>query len=213
MHRISRMFGDDVARACHHAAATALVAGLLLLSMTGSAAAAVLVSQEEALALAFPGAQVQRLTAYLDEEQLAQARELAGRGIEVSKAMVPYYVALKEGEPAGVAYFDTHLVRTEAATVMYVVSPESRLERVEIIAFNEPRDYLPRQAWLDQFAGRPLDEELKVQRGIRSMTGATLTARSLTAGARRILALHAVIAPGADADAEDATPAERGQKP
>ncbi len=194
----TRGSGKAAGRVRHRAVVTAWLAGLVALAVALPTPAAVLITQEEALDLVFPGAEVSRHTAYLDEEQLDAARRQAGGRVPVRQAMVPYYRATRQGKAVGVAYFDTHLVRTEAATVMYVVDPESRLERVEIIAFNEPPDYLPRQAWLDQFRERALDGELAVQRGIRSMTGATLTARSITEGARRILALHAVIAPWGD---------------
>ncbi len=174
---------------------------LLLLFMVamfpGETPAAVLLSQEEALSLAFPGAGVERRTAYLDSAQMDEVQRLAGPGVEAVRAMVPYYVATREEEPVGVAYFDTRRVRTEAATVMYVVDPAGRLARVEVVAFNEPREYLPRSAWLEQFTGRSLDRELALKRGIRGMTGASLTARTVTSGARRILAVHAVIAPWA----------------
>jgi len=177
---------------------------------------AVLVTQEEALDLAFPGAVVERRTAYLDESQMEQARALAGRQVELRRAMVPYYTADKDGVPVGTAYFDTHLVRTEAATVMYVVDPAGRLERVEMISFAEPQEYLPRPAWLDQFDGRLLDEELSLKRGIRGMTGASLTAISVTRGARRILALHAVISSGGKAESVEepaaAAPADTGER-
>jgi hypothetical protein len=155
----------------------------------------VLVTQEEALELAFPGAEVKRRTAYLDESQMEEARRRAGPGVPVSTALVPHYVASRDGEPIGVAYFDTHPVRTEAATVMVLVEPDGRIRRLEMIAFDEPRDYLPRPAWLDQFRRQSLDLDLALNRRIRPMTGATLTARSLTAAARRVLALHAVIQP------------------
>jgi hypothetical protein len=161
----------------------------------GADEAGVLLSQQEALELAFPGAEVERRTAYLEEEQMDAARELAGGRIEMRSAAVPYYVAVRDGEPLGVAYFDTHRVRTEAATVMLVVDPAGRLERVEVVSFYEPSDYLPRQAWLDQFRDHPLDDRLALKRDIRAMTGATLTAESITEAARRVLALHAVIDP------------------
>ncbi len=168
---------------------------LMVMAFAGKAPAAVLLSQEEALALAFPGARVERRTAYLDGEQIDEVKRLAGPGVEPARAMMPYYLATHEGETVGVAYFDTRRVRAEAATVMYVVDPTGRLARVEVIAFNEPREYLPRPAWLQQFTGRALDKDLALKRGIRGMTGASLTARMVTAGARRILALHTVIAP------------------
>ncbi len=168
---------------------------LLLLALAAPARASVLLTQEEALALAFPGAQVERRTAYLEPEQLAEARRVAGEGVELRSALVPHYVATREGQMVGVAYFDTHRVRTEAATVMYVVDPDGRLRRVEVIAFAEPPDYLPRAAWLGQFQGRGLDPDLALKRGIRPMTGASLTAEGITAAARRVLALHRVITP------------------
>ena len=172
-----------------------LLLPLMIMAFAGQAPAAVLLSQEEALSLAFPGASVDRRTAYLDSAQIDEVQRLAGPGVEPVRAMMPYYLATQEGEPVGVAYFDTRRVRTEAATVMYVVDPGGRLARVEVIAFNEPREYLPRPAWLQQFTGRALDKDLALKRGIRGMTGASLTARTVTTGARRILALHAVIAP------------------
>jgi len=180
-----------------------MIAGtLLFLMFSGRAGAAVLLSQEEALTLAFPGARVERLTAYLDSEQIEEIRRLAGADVEPVRALVPYYRATRAGTPVGVAYFETRRVRTEAATVMYVVDPGGRLARIEVIAFQEPREYLPRPAWLQQFQGRALDKDLALKRGIRGMTGASLTARTLTDGARRILALHAVLAPWAEAPAQ-----------
>ena len=41
--------------------------------------------------------------------------------------------------------------------------------------------------------GRKLDDDLALKRGIRSVTGATLTARATTEAVRRILALHRVV--------------------
>ena len=43
---------------------------------------------------------------------------------------------------------------------MVLVGPDGRLRRLEMIAFDEPPDYLPRPAWLAQFQDRPLDAEL-----------------------------------------------------
>jgi len=82
---------------------------------------------------------------------------------------------------------------------------------VEMISFAEPQEYLPRPAWLDQFDGRLLDEELALKRGIRGMTGASLTAISVTRGARRILALHAVISSGGDDEPGTSVPADAGE--
>jgi Na+-translocating ferredoxin:NAD+ oxidoreductase RnfG subunit len=61
---------------------------------------------------------------------------------------------------------------------------------VEILAFDEPPDYLPKRAWLGQFSGKRLDDELSVKRGIRGITGATLSSQAVTDAVRRVLAIH-----------------------
>jgi hypothetical protein len=175
--------------------AGALLALLLLLA--APAAAKVFLTVDEALKLAFPGAQVERRTAYLKPEEVKRIQELAG--VEVASALWTYYAATRDGRPAGTAYFDNHRVRTLPETVMVVVGPEGKVARVEVLSFNEPEEYLPRGAWYGQFAGRGLDAELDLARGIRPVAGATLTARATTAAVRRVLALHQVIAEQAKA--------------
>ena len=156
------------------------------------AAAKVFLTVDEALKLAFPGAQVERRTAYLKDAEVKRARDLAG--VEVPSALLTYYAATKEGKPAGTAYFDRHRVRTLPETVMVVVDPHGKVARVEVLEFNEPEQYMPRGAWYGQFGGRGLDAELDLARGIRPVAGATLTARATTAAVRRVLALHQVLA-------------------
>jgi hypothetical protein len=65
--------------------------------------------------------------------------------------------------------------------------------RLEVLAFAEPEEYLPRARWYGQFLGRALDDELNLGRGIRGVSGATLTARATTRAVRRVLAVHAVL--------------------
>ena len=103
------------------------------------------------------------------------------------------YVATRDGKVVGTAYFDAHKVRTKRQTLMIVVGLDHRIERIELLAFAEPEDYVPRGNWYGQFIGKRLDDELSMKRGIRGVTGATLTARATTAAARRVLALHEVV--------------------
>ncbi len=170
----------------------ALALAVLALGSAVPAAAKVFLTVDEALKLAFPGAAVERHTAYLKEEERARAQKLAA--VEVESALVTYYAATQGGKLAGTAYFDNHRVRTLPETVMVVVDPRGKVVRVEVLAFNEPEEYLPRGAWYGQFAGKGLDAELDLSRSIRPVAGATLTARATTAAVRRVLALHQVLA-------------------
>ncbi len=163
----------------------------LAVSLALPAAAKVFLTVDEALKLAFPGAQVERRTAYLKDAEVKRARELAG--VEVESALLTYYAAAKDDKPAGTAYFDRHRVRTLPETVMVVVDPRGKVARVEVLEFNEPEQYMPRGAWYGQLAGKGLDAELALARGVRPVAGATLTARATTAAVRRVLALHQVL--------------------
>jgi hypothetical protein len=147
----------------------------------------VLLTQQEALAAAFPGAKVERQVIYLKPEQLAAARKASG--LEFNDRMVVRYAG-----PAGYAYFDTHRVRTLAETVMVLVNVRGEIERIEILSFDEPPDYLPKERWMDQFRGRKLDDDLSLSRKIRPISGASLSGRAIVNASRKILALHGVIA-------------------
>ena len=164
-------------------------AGLLAAAAAG---AKVFLTQEEALRLAFPGAKVERRTAYLTEAQQKNAQKLSGDP-EPPSALAGYYVATKDGRLVGTAYFDTHVVRTMPETIMVAVDPAGAIARIEVLSFSEPEEYLPKAHWYEQFQGKPLDDELSMKRGIRPVTGATLTARATTDAARRVLALHEVL--------------------
>ena len=175
-----------------------ILTGLLLASSwAGAAAGKVFLSQEEALRLAFPGAAVERRTAFLTPAQQKAVQKDTGSGSDRPPgALVTYYAATRDGHEAGTAYFDTHLVRTQPETLMVVVLPAGVIGRIEVLSFSEPEEYLPRERWYAQFSGRALDDELAMRRGIHAVSGATLTARATTDAARRVLAIHRALHPG-----------------
>ena len=148
----------------------------------------VLLTQKEALELAFPECKVERRTHYLDEEQRKVIAKKAG--VPFESAVAYSYRATRKDQWVGTAYFDTHRVRSLRETLMVVVAPNGTVARIEVLSFAEPKDYLPRKAFYEQFEKRPLDDELQLNRKIRNVTGATLTSRATTSCARRVLALH-----------------------
>jgi hypothetical protein len=170
-----------------------------------AAATAQTLTQDEALRLAFPPpATIERRTAFLTEEQLGRAKALAGPDVDVTSRVVTYYVGHscgpsapcgRSGRPLGVAYFERHRVRTLNEVLMFVVSPEGRITRLDILEFLEPPEYRASPRWLGQLLGRGLDGELSLKGAVVNLTGATLTSRAITRASRRVLALHQVIAP------------------
>ena len=159
----------------------------------GAAWATVLITVEEALALAFPDANTERQTLFLSGEQVDRVAK--DSGAEVSSSLATRYVARgADGAVRGWAYLDTHRVRTLPETVMVVLDADGTVRRVEVVTFREPLEYMPREGWYEQFEGQKLDDDLALKRDIRPVTGATLTARTTTEAVRRVLALHAVVA-------------------
>ncbi|QDU84168.1 Electron transport complex subunit RsxG [Planctomycetes bacterium Pla163] len=169
-------------------------------------AADVRLSVAEALELAFGSSEVTKETRYLDENQRARAEELAGE--ELASAVARPYVARDaDGALVGVAWFDTHQVRTKRETLMTAVDARGRVLRVEVLAFAEPSRYLPKATFYEQFQGEELDDELVLDGDVRNVAGATMTSRATVEAARRALALHAVLFPpaadGEEGDGED----------
>ncbi|MDR3683631.1 MAG: FMN-binding protein [Geothrix sp.] len=162
----------------------------LALFLSGAALVQALPAQHEALTLAFPECTFVRKDCYPTPAQAAQAEALAGG--KLPGLWYVAYEAWKDGKLQGVAFFDTHRVRTENETAMVAVGQDGRLRRVEVVAFREPPDYAPKAAWLGQFQGRALDGELTLKRAIRPLSGATLTANALLDASRRGLALWKV---------------------
>ncbi|MBI3566532.1 MAG: FMN-binding protein [Elusimicrobia bacterium] len=163
-------------------------------AVPGAAAAKVLLTQEQALAVAFPsGAKVERRTAYLTDAQLDAASRDAGA--PVASKVWTYYVGASSSGALGTAYFDAHKVRTMNEALMIVVAPDATIRSVEVLAFAEPDEYMAPRGWLDRLRGRRLDDELMLRRGLRNVTGASITSDVVTRAVRRVLAVHRVLNP------------------
>lgn len=153
--------------------------------------AQVSLTREEALKAAFPeSARVERKTLFLTDDQVERIQTMARAKVE--SKIVTYYTGKFDTRTIGYAFFETHIVRTMPETFMAVINSGGTLKTVEILAFYEPEDYRPPARWLNQFKNRTLSDDLLVKRGIRNVSGATLSAHAITEGVRRALAVYHV---------------------
>jgi hypothetical protein len=153
-------------------------------------------SLDEALRAAFPApATIERRTAFLRAEELEAARTQAGQDVPVTQRIVTYYLARDNGNPIGVAYFDSHRVRTLNEVIMIIVTPRDRIRTIEVLRFAEPPEYHASAPWLQQFKDQALTEKLSLKGAITNLSGATLTSNAIVRAARRVLALHGRIRP------------------
>ncbi|MGH9424933.1 MAG: FMN-binding protein, partial [Terriglobia bacterium] len=85
------------------------------------------------------------------------------------------------------------IVRTLPETFLIVLTPAGNIQKLLVLAFYEPQEYLPSDRWLRQFDQKTLDPNLRLQHDIHGIAGATLSARAVTSGVRKALALFQVL--------------------
>jgi len=148
-------------------------------------------SRDEALALAYPGAEYEAERVFLTTDQQQDASSLSNE--DVPSRLIARYIARRNGAVAGRAYVDTHVVRTKNESLLVCLDPDGRVLRVEVTAFLEPPEYRASDLWYAQYEGRLLDDDLDLDRAIRPIAGATLTGRATAAAVRRVLAIDRVL--------------------
>lgn len=134
--------------------------------------------------------QVKRATVFLTDAQVNEIEKLAKA--KVGSKIVTYYSGLTPDSTTAYVFFETNTVRTKRETFMVVLNPDATVAAVEMLAFYEPLDYLPRGNWFKLFAGKILNENFWPKREIHAVSGATLTVRAVTFGVRKIMALYQI---------------------
>ena len=94
---------------------------------------------------------------------------------------------------------DTHTVRTKRESLLISLDAQGRVIRIDVTAFLEPTEFLAPEPWLDQYRGHVLEDNLEIDRAIRPIAGATLTARAANGAVRRVLAIDEVLRSAGDA--------------
>ena len=151
-------------------------------------------TREEALSAIYPGATIRAEQVFLTPAQ--QKQVLTRSDADVTTALVARYIATKDGKVVGRAYVDTHVVRTKKESLLVSLDGGGTVLRIDVTAFFEPAEYRASEAWLRQYRGRTLTDDVAVNRAIRPIAGATLTARAANDAVRRVLAIDTVLQTG-----------------
>ena len=146
-------------------------------------------TEQAALARAFPGRTPERRILELTPEQVALV-EKAARAKVPSPKITMYQAG--EGAESQRAYLDTHTVRSMPETLLTVLGADGSVRMVLLLQFQDHPDYVPREKWLKTLEGKALDEEVP-GRGVPRVTGSTLTVDAATAAVRRALAIDALV--------------------
>lgn len=164
---------------------------LIFFLMTAAAAANLLIAPSQAMQHAF-GTQckVTKKNILLTSSQAAAAGKTAQ--VKLETKIYRTYTAELDGKTVGYGILITRKVRQKDAAVLYMMTPDGTIKSIEIIAFNEPPEYMPQSAYLKQFEGKKESRGLRVGKEIPTISGATLSARNITDGARLALAVFRV---------------------
>jgi len=87
-------------------------------------------------------------------------------------------------------------VRTKKSAVLYMIDPKGTIKAIEILAFSEPPEFKPKEKWIKTLKGKKINDPLRVNRDIPTISGATLSARNVTEGARLALAIFDIAIKG-----------------
>jgi hypothetical protein len=149
------------------------------------------ITRGEALKAVYPGAAIREEQVFLTPSQ--QKQVITQSDADVASALVARYIATKDGAVIGRAYIDTHVVRTKKESLLISLDAKGQVLRIDVTAFNEPPEYRASEQWLRQYRGKLLSDDLEINRAIRPIAGATLTARETNNAVRRVLAIDAVL--------------------
>ena len=127
----------------------------------------------------------------LTQKQFSQVQSRAKAAVR-TKVYRYYDIQSKHGR-LGYAVLIARKVRAKKATVLYAFDNTGRLKFTEIMAFGEPPEYIPNTTWMSQLQNQSASTKLTVGKDIPTISGSTLSARSITEGARVARAIYEIV--------------------
>jgi len=77
-----------------------------------------------------------------------------------------------------------------------MIDPKGKIKAIEILAFNEPSEFKPKKKWINTLKGKNINDPLRINQDIHTISGATLSARNVAEGARIALAIFDTVIKG-----------------
>ena len=153
-------------------------------------------AKDEALHIAFSeGVEVSEKTVVLSSDQREAIEQMSQA--KVSSGLFHFFEGKRNGEVTGYAAIDSRVMRTNLAVYMVVLSKTLAVEKVVLLAFNEPSEYQPTDAWLKHLEGNQPIDEIAPGQGVPPIAGSTLSVHGLSDGVRVVRASFEVALQGA----------------
>lgn len=155
------------------------------LVVAAPAVATTYMTPEQARALMFPGASFTPAETTLTPAQVKAIE--AASGVDVRAPVVHAW-----RDAAGNTFIlDQVLGKHEFITYALGIDAKGAITAVEVLQYDESYgDQIRNAAWRAQFTGQTDGGQLKLDHGIRNISGATLSCKHVTDGIRRLLATY-----------------------
>ena len=163
----------------------------LLLLLSINIQAQLLLSPFDAMTLHFSQeAKIEKNNILLTTDEAKSVSKLAKSKLKTK--IYKTFRATKDGELLGWGILVLHKVRSKDTAILSIISPNGTLKTIEIIAFNEPIEYLPSKSWIEVLNNKTLNPDLALGKDIPSITAATMSARAATMSARIALSIFEI---------------------
>ena len=150
------------------------------------------VSVDEVIKSSFTGVNtIEPKQIILTKKQFSQVQSRAKAAVRTK--IYRYYDIKSKSERLGYAVLIARKVRGKKATVLFAFDNLGILKFTEIMAFGEPPEYIPNKTWIDQLQNQAPSALLTVGKDIPTISGSTLSARSITEAARVARAIYEVV--------------------
>jgi hypothetical protein len=153
----------------------------------GNARNEIYLTPEEALEKAFAGAdRIEQEVIRLDREAEERVARAVGHPLHEREFVI--YRGIKAGEILGYAMIGEELGKFRPITSMTVVGPDGKVKDVRVLVYRESRGSdVRRKRFLYQYLGKGREDPIQINQDITSISGATISVRSMNAQVRKAL--------------------------
>jgi hypothetical protein len=165
-----------------------LVPSAIVLSAGTAVHAEQYLTVAEAQTVMFPGQRFTAATFVLTSDQARQISRLTGVRVRTNE------VHAWRAESGVMFFVDQVVGKHEFITWALGINADGSVKGIEILDYRETYGAEVRDAkWRAQFIGKAHGSELRLNRDIRNISGATLSCRHVTDGVKRVLATYALV--------------------
>ena len=149
----------------------------------------VYLTPEDASKLMFPKSEsIRQTTLTLTPEQKNRIQDRIGW--KFPEMSFDCFIGETQGQTDGWAIIQHTIGKHKPMTYMVGVTPEGEISNVEVLVYRESRGSEVRTKRFNyQYEGKNLSDPIRINRDIINISGATMSVRSMSAGAKRVLVL------------------------